>query len=73
MTLSDWGSPTQDLDKNRQQDRHRERKQETAGRTAVDANATTGQRPRAKRIMRSHSTVSPTGPTSKRHLAPDGG
>jgi hypothetical protein len=46
--------PDQDVDENREEDRHREGEQEAAGRAAVDANATAGQRLRAKRIMRFH-------------------
>jgi hypothetical protein len=55
----------QDVDKNREQCRH-EREQQAARRAAIDANATAGERLRAKRIMRFHWTDSPIRPTCKR-------
>jgi hypothetical protein len=60
--------PDQDVE-NREEDRHGEGEREAAGRAAVDANATAGQRLRAKRIMRFHWTDSPTRPTCKRRKA----
>jgi hypothetical protein len=64
--------PNQDVDENREEDRHREGEQETARRAAVDANATAGQRLRAKPIMRFHRTDSPARPTCKRRVASAG-